>query len=93
MTIHKVEFLRGRELDSIIVRRLLTEQRDDHQRKQKAVQEKHQMIRFQIGRGMSRKRAEDTWGKDMVAGALDSEGMQTCERDPVAADPVDYEES
>lgn len=80
MGIQKVDFLRGKELDAVIVKRLLTEERDDHLKRQKHVHEKHQMIRFQISRGMSRARAELTWGREMVTSALDSEGIQTCER-------------
>lgn len=80
MGMQKVDFLRGRELDAIIVKRLLTEERDDLIKRQKLVQEKHQMIRFQIGRGMSRSKAESTWGKAMVSEALDSKGIQTLDR-------------
>ena len=77
MTIQKIDFLRGAHLDAVIVKKLLTEQRDDAIRRQRAIQDKHQMIRFQIGRGMSRYTAERTWGKDMVQEALDSDGIQT----------------
>lgn len=77
MTIQKIEFLRGADLDAVVVKRLLTEERDDIAKRQRAIQDKHQMIRFQIGRGMSRATAVKTWGAEMVAEALDSEGLQT----------------
>lgn len=77
MTMQKIDFLRGASLDAVIVKRLLIEERDDMVKRQRLIQDKHQMVRFQIARGMSRATAVHTWGAEMVAEALDSEGLQT----------------
>lgn len=77
MGLQRVDFLRGAALDAVVVKKLLIEQRDDQIRRQRLIQDKHQMIRFQIGRGMARFTAERTWGKEMVQEALDSDGIQT----------------
>jgi peptide subunit release factor 1 (eRF1) len=73
----KIEFLRSQDLDAITVRKLLIEQRDDAVKRKKFMQEKHDMIRFQASRGMSRMAMIRTWGAEMVAEALDSDGVQT----------------
>jgi hypothetical protein len=73
----KIEFLRGSELEAVTVRKLLISQRDDVTKRKKFMQEKHDMIRFQASRGMSRAKMIATWGRDMVVEALDSDGIQT----------------
>ena len=73
----RIEFPDIRVSESEQVRKLLAEEKAAAHRKQQEVQDRHGMVRFQIGRGMSRSNAERIWGKEMVAEALDSRGMQT----------------
>lgn len=75
----KVDFLRGAALDASVIKKLLIEQKEDSSRKTRFTQEKHEAIKFHLARGMSRARLEQIWGLEMVAEALDSEGLQTAQ--------------